>query len=66
MTLCVVRLSSTQLSPGSLTALVESVQPVDVVVAHLGGLSEGDVAVGQHGGAVVLREGVPGESQIQV
>lgn len=48
-----------------LTALVEPVQPVDVVLAHLGGLAEGHVAVGngQHGGTVVLGEGVPGESQ---
>lgn len=44
-----------------LTALVEPVQPVDVVLAHLGGLAEGHVAVGdgQHSGTVVLGEGVP-------
>ena len=46
-----------------LTALVQPVEPVDVALAHLGGLAESDVAVGDwhHGGAVVLGEGIPGE-----
>lgn len=49
-----------------LTALVEPVEPVDVILAHLGGLSKGHVAVGNghHGGLVVLGEGVPGESAV--
>lgn len=46
-----------------LTALVESVQPGDVILAHLCGLAEGHIAVwdGLHGGEVVLGEGVPEE-----
>lgn len=48
-----------------LTALVEPVEPGDVILAHLGGLPEGHVAVrnGLHGGKVVLGERVPKESQ---
>lgn len=44
-----------------LTAAIQPVQPVDVVLAHLSGLAERHVAVGDglHGGAVVLGEGVP-------
>ena len=47
---------------GGLTALVEVVDPDDVVLAHLLGLAEGHVGVGDgdHGGLVVLGEGVPG------
>jgi hypothetical protein len=46
---------------GGLTALVEVVDPDDVVLAHLLGLAEGHVGVGDgdHGGLVVLGEGVP-------
>lgn len=45
-----------------LTALVQPVQAVDVVPAHLGGLAKGDVVVGDghHGGEAVFGEGVPG------
>lgn len=47
----------------TLTAIVQTVQPVDVILAHLGGLAKGHIAVGNghHGGEVVLGEGVPGE-----
>lgn len=50
-----------------LKALLESVQPVSVVLAHLCGLAEGDVVVwnGLHGGIVVLKEGIPEEPQVQ-
>lgn len=45
----------------TLTAAVERVEPGDVVAAHLLGVAEGHVGVGDgdHGGLVVLREGVP-------
>jgi len=45
-----------------LTALVELVDPHDVIVAHLSGPAKGHVAVGDgdHGGPVVLGEGIPG------
>lgn len=49
-----------------LTTLVQAVQSVNVILAHLGGLAEGHVAVGdgQHGRLVVLGEGVPGKSKM--
>lgn len=51
-----------------LTALVQPVEPVNVVPAHLRGLAKGHVGVGDghHGGTVVLGEGVPGESQVRM
>ncbi|KAG7221785.1 hypothetical protein INR49_028859, partial [Caranx melampygus] len=50
----------------ALTALVQPVQPVNVIPAHLGGLAKGHVRVGDghHGGTVVLGEGIPGGSQM--
>lgn len=41
---------------------VQSVQPDDVILAHLFGGAEFNVGVGDghHGGLVVAREGVPG------
>lgn len=49
-----------------LTTLVQSVQSVNVILAHLAGLAEGHVAVGdgQHSRLVVLGEGVPGKSKM--
>lgn len=49
----------------TLTAVVQPVQAVNVVPAHLGGLAQDHVAVGNrnHGGTVVLGEGVPEESR---
>lgn len=39
-----------------LTAFIEAVQPVNVILAHLRGLAKGNIAVGNglHGGKVVL------------
>lgn len=50
----------------TLTAFVESVQPVNIILAHLCGLAKGHVAVrnGLHGGKVVLGEGIPEERQV--
>lgn len=45
-----------------LTAAIQPVQPVNVVLTHLSGLAERHVVVvreGHRGGAVVLGEGVP-------
>lgn len=59
--LCIFRFVFPVFYSITLTALVEPVQPVDVVLAHLCGLAEGHVVVrnGLHGGIVVLREGIP-------
>ena len=45
-----------------LTALVQPVEPVDVILAHLGGLANLNIAVrdGHHCRAVVLGECIPG------
>ena len=45
----------------TLTALVESVEPGFVIATHLLGIAKGHVGVGDgdHGGLVVLGEGVP-------
>lgn len=61
-----VSLSSIQLRLRILTALVQPVQPLNVILAHLGGLAERHIGVGNglHSGTVVLGEGIPGESQV--
>lgn len=45
-----------------LTALVQPVQAVNVVPAHLGGLAKGNIVVGDghHGRVAVFGEGIPG------
>lgn len=45
----------------TLTAFVECVEPGDVVAAHLLSVAKGHIGIrnGDHGGLVVLREGVP-------
>jgi len=49
-----------------LTAIVESVQPGNIISAHLGGFAEGYIAVRNrfHSGEVVLGEGIPKALQI--
>lgn len=44
-----------------LTALIQPVQPINVILAHLGGLPKGDVAVGDghHSGLAIFGEGIP-------
>lgn len=65
--LCLDVVVGVQADRSVLTALVEPVQPVDVIAAHLGGLAQSHVAVGNghHGGAVVLGEGVSGDDTTQ-
>lgn len=45
----------------TLTALVECVEPGDVIAAHLLSVAKGHVGVrdGDHGGLIVLGEGIP-------
>lgn len=44
-----------------LTALVESVQPIDIIFAHLSGPTQHYISIrnGHHSGLVVLGEGIP-------
>lgn len=48
-----------------LTALVEPVQAVNVIPAHLGGFTKGNIAVWDrhHGRKAIFGEGIPGRQQ---